>query len=724
MKMRVSTRFFCLCLVALFCLCLLAGLVPGMGTTAYATGSYKLGDTVEFGGYEWYVIGTETEGVTAPSGSYTLFAKNNDFGSTAFRANASSTDSTANYYKDSDLYNKMNEIANSFSTEDKANIVARDTLDGINGSEVTNQLVWPISLTELYKFDATLRKFPANYGLRSVYNRSETLADGTVITSYYVDAVDSNGYRLGGPSSTDGTYQPSMTETYAARPALYVSAEALPEPLNPSTTEIRMIAFGGEWWYVVGEGASGSVPGPTDTVTLFQYSYDNGISYAYASTSTTYLGSNLQQKMENYGSNLNFAGKESSLIVSRTLTEDDEITGGTVENQPFWPLSRFEFLSIGNTEILKCAALSMLDYYWLRTTSDSSSYTVYAGKTEDGTLTSTSAAAGWTRGVRPAFYLDISNAFYCAPDAKPDAIGGKPRFFQEYEDITYWKYTLFDDDLKLAMTATPTQQVQTGSSLSFGYAATTGTDLYLSCVLSDASGEVLYYNTLVDLGDDSAASGIVNIPVTGVSDGNYTLRLYTEQKNLVNTDFASQTVDAEIAVQNGVASIVDLGDISPVADSGSQSGREVELRNNGTYIQWRYAGEDDTAWRNLVALDELTGADGQDGADGQNGTDGADGQDGTTPQLRVNSQTNMWEVSYDDGDTWTSLGVKATGADGQDGQDGINGTNGTDGQDGKDGVDGQSGGTVALYVLTSISLAGLIGVGVVFFIKRKVWFGK
>ena len=40
-----------------------------------------------------------------------------------------------------------------------------------------------------------------------------------------------------------------------------------------------------------------------------------------------------------------------------------------------------------------------------------------------------------------------------------------------------------------------------------------------------------------------------------------------------------------------------------------------------------------------------------------------DGKDGVTPRLRISESTNMWEVSYDNGLTWTSLGVKAT-ADG------------------------------------------------------------
>ena len=81
-------------------------------------------------------------------------------------------------------------------------------------------------------------------------------------------------------------------------------------------------------------------------------------------------------------------------------------------------------------------------------------------------------------------------------------------------------------------------------------------------------------------------------------------------------------------------------------------------------------------------------------------------------KLRVNPATNEWEVSYDSGTTWKSLGVKATGEGGKDGTDGLtpiigeNGnwwigdtdtgvkaaaSDGRDGADGKDGVDGKDG---------------------------------
>lgn len=54
-------------------------------------------------------------------------------------------------------------------------------------------------------------------------------------------------------------------------------------------------------------------------------------------------------------------------------------------------------------------------------------------------------------------------------------------------------------------------------------------------------------------------------------------------------------------------------------------------------------------------------------------------------QVKIGAD-NFWYVSNDGGATWTSLGVKATGADGKDGVDGKDGANGVDGIDGKDGL--------------------------------------
>ena len=115
-----------------------------------------------------------------------------------------------------------------------------------------------------------------------------------------------------------------------------------------------------------------------------------------------------------------------------------------------------------------------------------------------------------------------------------------------------------------------------------------------------------------------------------------------------------------------------------------------------------------------------------DGADGKDGADGTNGVDGRTPQLKIGDD-NLWYVSYDNGQNWESLNVKATGemgatgaqgekgdkgdqgeqgiqgvqgekgdagadgASGQNGTNGINGKNGVNGQDGQNGQDGKDG---------------------------------
>ena len=67
-----------------------------------------------------------------------------------------------------------------------------------------------------------------------------------------------------------------------------------------------------------------------------------------------------------------------------------------------------------------------------------------------------------------------------------------------------------------------------------------------------------------------------------------------------------------------------------------------------------------------VGMNGTDGKDGEDGQDGKDGKDGSDGKDGVTPQFRIVDE--YWQVSYDDGQTWVSLG-KAVGEDGKDGDD-------------------------------------------------------
>ena len=524
----------------LFVLCTAMALVVGLpASTAFAasTTSYSIGDTVEFAGYEWYIIGNETEGVTAPSGCYTLFAKNDEFGSTTF----DNVD-----YKDSTLCQAIGAISGDFSSPYLANIVPRDTFDGISGDSPTNQYLWALSDDETESLDVSLRSFATAYWTRTA--------------AYKLISPDQWGYSARYVYA-DGRFINSTmsTSSYTIRPALYVKASFLKEPNTEPTTEVKEVAFGGEYWYVVGEGSTGSVWGPENTVTLFQ----NPSTEILAQTDLNYLGSELQQAMANFATTLGLSDKEISLIVPRTLTAADGISGETAANQPFWALSKDEATAIGNTEILKSSVYNTSGYYWLRTIYekyDTYSYMIYAPAGELLEEMSTGNKFDWEHGVRPAFYLDVSDVFYIAKDGKNKSLESMPYELKNYYDR--YAYTMFDNNLHLTVNATPTQTTQTGSSLSFGYTASTGENLRIACVLTDADGNILYYNAFHDLSDSSAYTGMVNIPIGNIKNGNYTLRLYTEEFNYKSICYASQPVDLQIKVENGVTSIVALGDVT------------------------------------------------------------------------------------------------------------------------------------------------------------------
>ena len=73
-----------------------------------------------------------------------------------------------------------------------------------------------------------------------------------------------------------------------------------------------------------------------------------------------------------------------------------------------------------------------------------------------------------------------------------------------------------------------------------------------------------------------------------------------------------------------------------------KDGREIQIQNNGTAIQWRYVG--DESWTDLVQLSEITGSagpqgeqgpKGETGSQGQTGPQGPKGDPGTTPNIQI-----------------------------------------------------------------------------------------
>ena len=628
-------------LAALLCLCLLVGLVPGMGTTAFAAGSYNIGDTVTFAGYDWYIIGTKSEGVTAPEGYYTLFAKNNDFGSTAFRAGASNADSTANHYKDSDLQKKMEEIANGFSAEDKANIAARDTLDDIAGDSPIGQLLWPISEAEgeRLEIDVSLRAFPDNYWTRGYRNTND------VSPVYNGIAFSSKG---GYMSAQALAYGNGITNTYAIRPALYVKAEVLdddPPIVIPGTEftlqpQTQYAVEGGSITFTAKAEAAGA-----EITETGKYKWQAQLP-----------GSEIWYDMQMWNGEISFP------YFGQTLTILN-VSGTFTDNRLVIPE--------GNGTLVKdCLFRCVADGGMVGTAySEPGNIIVVAGGGsqggEDGREVELRTNEE-TRQIQWRYVGEDDNAWrdLVALDAitggdGADGADGREVELQVANGYIQWRYTTgADTDWKNLM---PLSDLK-------GEDGEDGREVELK---NDGSSILWRYvgegddawRPLVDLSDITGSDGADGKQVELRVEGGYIQWKY-------DADSDWQNLIALSALQ-GIK-----GDKGDKGDPG-EDGDTPYIGDNGNW----WIGGVDTGIK-AEGSDGADGSDGSDGKDGQDGKDGEDGKDGLTPYIGSNG--NWWIGT-------TDTGIKAAGNNGADGKDGKDGINGKDGANGKNGANGKDG---------------------------------
>ena len=174
---------------------------------------------------------------------------------------------------------------------------------------------------------------------------------------------------------------------------------------------------------------------------------------------------------------------------------------------------------------------------------------------------------------------------------------------------------------------------------------------------------------------------LVEISASGYTGGSIfppTPDVYTQIIGLINSLGLDYEDNVLSILQNG-------GETVTISGGGGTDAKQIELRNSGTHIQWRHIGE---AWRNLIAIADLKGANGKDGKDGTNGVDGTNGLDGSNGK---DGKDGIDGTNGVDGTNGTNGIDGKDGADGENGVDGIDGTNGLDGKDGKNGEDGING---------------------------------
>ncbi len=153
-------------------------------------------------------------------------------------------------------------------------------------------------------------------------------------------------------------------------------------------------------------------------------------------------------------------------------------------------------------------------------------------------------------GARPAFQLNLESVLFvsAAEGGKPETNGSFRTYTEPTAEVDR-KLTLIDSS-RHAVTANvagaSSATLTAGDNIAVSYSGVTSGDK-LSALLCDGNGVILYYASMTP-----AASGIWNMTIpAALTDGNYTLKLFSEQQNGdKNTDYASTPTTIALTVHS------------------------------------------------------------------------------------------------------------------------------------------------------------------------------
>lgn len=163
--------------------------------------------------------------------------------------------------------------------------------------------------------------------------------------------------------------------------------------------------------------------------------------------------------------------------------------------------------------------------------------------------------------ARPAFNLDMSKVLFTAPAAGTTtrAAGGLNKV--SAAEVSEWRLVLKDDGRNASgsgFTAKPDGgntgdpvPVDTGGTVTLQYDnAKTGANEYVSAILEDDAGNLLYYGQVKDCSAADSDNGTVPITVpTDLASGSYKLKVFNEQYNgAKQTGYASNFSNIDITV--------------------------------------------------------------------------------------------------------------------------------------------------------------------------------
>ncbi len=322
---------------------------------------------------------------------------------------------------------------------------------------------------------------------------------------------------------------------------------------NLNTNNAATVAYGDKTWRVIGYNGNG-VASASNVMTLLasdtfsSCQFDNG-----DAKSNAYATSILKEKVDGIADAFN--EREKTAIIPRDLEGGgtysatspycNGIAGDAVQNALLWPLSaqeadavheKIRWLSNGN-QAHKC--------WWLRSPGETNDYAAWVHANGNFYPDGRQVDFGSWSGIRPAFNLDVTDILFASAKGAKSSQG-----LSVVNDYTgkEWKLTLRDTQRTLSVTESALK-AYAGDTVSINYSgAQTGDDEYISAMIADASGEIVYYGPIAK----ASASGTASITLpSDIAIGTYTLKVFNEQRNGDNrADVASPFVNVTLAVLN------------------------------------------------------------------------------------------------------------------------------------------------------------------------------
>ena len=324
--------------------------------------------------------------------------------------------------------------------------------------------------------------------------------------------------------------------------------------------------------------------GTTDGMFLLsEYLLSSRVAFNNASSaSNAYQGSNAQTWCSSFAANTsNFSTTEQTAMlgVAKNDSAASDLYGSiswgesslTADDKLFF-LSAWELANyVGNyhqapglaaTDTAQSASI-----WWLR--SPYADDNGFAGVVnENGNVYTINVDYGQVA-VRPAFNLGTSKILFTSA-----ANGGKSSGAVGADALTSvsdytgneWKLTLLDNTRSFNITSDTTVSIERGHTADISYSgAKTGDNEYVSAMIVDENGTILYYGRVAQNSESGTAS--VAIPAD-LQLGSYTLKMFNEQYNGDNkTDYASAFVNISLIVTDTTAPTLTEGTATRESDT-------------------------------------------------------------------------------------------------------------------------------------------------------------